>query len=121
MREAIDRFRRQVYRNHPRRPRNAIRYPPALQRRVVAFARKREAEGGSLWRISGELGLGQETLRDWIQRHPEPRFRSVKVATPDPTPAPKSLPSALVLVTPQGYRVEGLEPDSLAVLLRTLA
>ena len=121
MREAIERFRQQEYRNHPRRPRNVIRYPPALRRRVVAFVRRGESEGKSLWHISGELGLCQQTLRDWMARHLESRFRSVKVVAPAPAPAPRMPAAALVLVTPQGYRVEGLEPESLAVLLRTLA
>jgi transposase-like protein len=120
MREAIDRFRQREYRKHPRRPRNVIRYPPALRRRVVAFIRKRESEGKSLRHISGELGLGQQTLRDWMARRREPRLRAVEVAGPAAVTPPKTLVRALVLVTPRGYRVEGLDRESLTELLRVL-
>jgi transposase-like protein len=122
MREEILRFRQEEYRKHPRRPRNIIRYPPSLQRRVVAYSRRGRSAGRSLWRIAGELGLGQGTLRNWMARHPKPRFLRVAVKGPAPTPAPsEKAASPMVLVTPRGYRVEGLDRASLTELLRSLA
>jgi len=122
MRQEILRFRQEEYRKHPRRPRNIIRYPPSLQRRVVAYSRRCQSAGKSLWRLAGELGLGPETLRDWMARHPKPRFRRVAVKGPAPTPpTPEKAVSPMVLVTPRGYRVEGLDRESLTELLRSLA
>jgi len=122
MRQEIGRFRQREYRSHPRRPRNAIRYPLSLQRRVVADTRRCQAEGKSLWVIARELGLGQETLRGWMGRQPEPGFRRVAVAAAVSAVSPAKKPdSALVLVTPKGYRVEGLDQENLAALLRCLA
>ena len=123
MRQEILRFRQKEYRSHPRRPRNAIRYPLSLQRRVVAYTRRCQAEGKSQWGIARELGLGQETLRDWMGRQPEAGFRRVAVAAAVSVVSPpkKKPDSALVLVTPKGYRVEGLDQENLAALLRCLA
>lgn len=122
MRDTIFRFREAERRRHPERSRNAVRYPPSLKQRVIAVARRRRAQGASLWRIGRELGLGQQTLRGWLKASPAPRMRVVKVALADPAGEP-ARPEAghAVLTTPKGYRVEGLTLESLTALLRFLS
>jgi len=122
MRDTIFRFREAERRRHPRRARNIIRYPRSLKQRVVALARRRRAQGVSWWRIGRELGLGRQTLRGWMKADPAPRMRVVKVAPagPEPERAQREAGPA-VLVTPKGYRVEGLSLGNLTTLLRDLS
>jgi transposase-like protein len=91
-----------------------IRYPAAFRTTAVALARPRLATGVPFVRVARELGLPTKSLARWLQRRPAPRLRPVAVG-PDPTPA-----ASVVLVTPHGCRVEGLDRDGLVAVLRAL-
>jgi hypothetical protein len=54
------------------------------------------------------------SLQRWIEQGEPAGFRPVEIGS-GPAPAP-----GLVLVTPRGYRVEGLEAGVLVSLLRVL-
>jgi hypothetical protein len=69
-------------------------------------------------RVASALGLPAQSLARWLQQSAPPGLRPVTVR---PDPAPAAAPGASpVLVTPQGLRVEGLDRDTLIVLLRVL-
>lgn len=93
------------------------RYSAELRRLAVAVAQERREE--PLSRIARELGVSVVSLQRWIEREEPARFRPVQVlpaAEPDlcgPSPG-------LTLITPRGYRVEGLDASSLATLLGAL-
>ena len=104
-----------MLRHHLRgRQGTAIRYTPELRARIVAFVRDREKEGASLAAATRVLGLRYATVRPWLCK--EPRLRRIKIVAATVTPRRDP-----VLVTPFGVRVEGLDLDAIATLLRTLA
>jgi len=95
-----------------------VRYPAAFRTRAVALARPRLAMGTPFVRVARELGLPRKSLARWLRLRPAPRLRPVAVR-PDPTPlAPP--PAGVVLLTPQGVRVEGLDRDGLVAVLQAL-
>jgi hypothetical protein len=95
-----------------------VRYPDAFQRAVRALARRRLGQGGSVARLARELGVSEPTLTKWCRPPVPPVLRPVAVR-PDPTPlAPP--PAGVVLLTPHGARVEGLDRDGLIAVLRAL-
>ena len=97
----------------------AIRYSPALRGQAVAFAQRRRPFGISVAAMARELGLRPRVLRLWLQEpRTKPRLRRVAVEAAAAVSAPSSGPP--VLVTPQGFRVEGLDVTSLVTLLRGL-
>ena len=102
----------------------AVRYPAAFRAAAVALAGPRLERGGSIARVARDLGLPIQSLGRWLRLPPAAPaapgapLRPVAV-TPEPTAAPTR--AGLVLLTPQGHRVEGLDPDGLIAVLRALA
>jgi len=87
--------------------------PPGLRSEAVALARERQTSGEGVGRIAKDLGLSESGLSRWL-RSAESGFREVRIR-----PEPSST-AGLVLVTPRGFRLEGLS-EALAVrLLREL-
>jgi len=98
-----------VIRSHRRgREPRAVRYPLELRARVAALARARQAAGGSLPALGRQLGIPVVTLKRWLQASaPSPAFRRIDLAARKPGEVENG-EAPLVLVTPAGYRVEGL-------------
>jgi hypothetical protein len=92
------------------------RFPKDLQRRAVAYYHHRLAGGSFLSEVARELELPPPTLRRWVLDNPPPPL----AAPGDWQPATSSEPGKPVLVGPGGLRIEGLDLDSLAELLRRL-
>lgn len=90
------------------------RYPAEMKAIAVALAEERGAE--PLSRVASELGVSELSLQRWLEQGEPARFRPVEVEM-ESIGAPAG---GLVLITPRGYRVEGLEAESLASLLRVL-
>ncbi len=108
-------FRQAAARHIGDRTGTAIRYSPALRGHAVAFAQRRGRPGVPVAAIARELGLRPRVLRLWLQEpRTKPRLRRValEAAASAPRPGPP------VLVTPHGFRVEGLDVTSLVTLLR---
>jgi transposase-like protein len=99
----------------------AVRYPAAFRAAALALARPRLTRGGSIAHVARDLGLPTQSLGRWLQVPTRPRtaLRPVAVTTV-PAVAPRP-PAGLVLLTPQGHRVEGLDRDGLIAVLRALA
>lgn len=113
-------------------------YPPALRRKVMAWARDRARQGWSQGQIAASLGLPGSTISRWKGRpavgaakleaddtppplpDPSPSFRPVTVVTPTVPLLGESAPAGLILHTPTGYRVEGLDLDGLVAVLGRL-
>jgi hypothetical protein len=95
-----------------------VRYPDAFRRTACVLARRRLGQGGSIARLARELGVSEPTLTKWCRPPAPPVLRPVAVR-PDPTPlAPPT--TSVVLVTPHGVRVAGLDRDGLVAVLRAL-
>ena len=98
------------------------RCPPELRSRIVEYARSCRERGQTIGDIAAGLGLVESTVARWLRREGarlQPGFRSVAIVASGDHPAP-NVPETLRLVTPQGYRVEGLDVESLAYLLQVL-
>lgn len=96
------------------------RYPKSLRRLAVGFAHEAEAAGWSPSRIARRLGVSWTTLERWCATPPvieaEGGMREVVVRDD----VPPTVERHLVLVTPEGYRVEGLVQEDLVDLVRAL-
>ena len=92
----------------------------ALRSQVVALAEDERARGASIGRLATSLGLHPSVLRRWLGRRAggdEPAtFRRVTLRGPG---WPGS--SGLVLVTPGGYRLEGLDLSTALTVLQAVA
>jgi hypothetical protein len=94
---------------------NGVRYPAAVREAVVALARTRLGQGQSLARVARGVGLSFPTLTTWLAG---PALRPVTLAS---APEPVAMPSStIVLVTPEGFRIEGLDGATLVAVLRSL-
>jgi hypothetical protein len=104
-----------------KRPRSwNLGYPEGVRARVRAYASRRLASGSTVNKISEELGLSRTSVRSWMAAPAAAAggMRRVEVV-PEATPAPiaTDVGSGLVLVSPRGYRVEGLDVWAAARLL----
>lgn len=100
----------------------SIRYPAAVRAEVVGLKQQAEAAGIGRGEFAAALGLPRWTITRWDRRVPRrgsPRpLRRIAIAPAPAASGPPTAPPALVLVTPQGWRIEGLD---LATLLDVLA
>jgi len=95
----------------------AIRYPAPFRAAAVALARTQLRRGHAVDPVAEALGVTPQTLARWLRRA-APRLRPVGVIGPPPPADPP--PSTVVLVTPHGLRVEGLDPEAVVAVLRAL-
>jgi hypothetical protein len=126
----LEELQAEIHQARQRTPR--ADYTPALQQKAMDWARARFREGWSHDRVASALGVASSTLSRWKTRTPttpgkESSFRAVEVVTSEvevvraaPLDAPQATAPRLTLLSPAGYRVEGLDLDGLAVLLGRL-
>lgn len=119
MQERVRRFRALVREKMGERRGRGVRYPEALRVEAVACAREGLASGASLGEVASRLGIGIPTLSRWLEQGGVVGLREVEVLEPC-LPAGGVVSAGVVLVTPSGHRVEGLELAQLAELLRAL-
>lgn len=99
-------------------------FPHELRLRAGRWLRQRQRDGAPWTTLAWALGLSPATARKWAlaaestQPPREGGFVAV-VVEPEPLEGPVRL-SELVLVSPEGYRVTGLQPQELIVVLRGL-
>jgi|SRR6516165_8843976 hypothetical protein len=89
------------------------RFAPELRRQISGLARRLRDEGKSWLGIGREFGLPAGTVRrlgEWAA----PGFAPVEVVN-------EAVERSLVVVAPNGYRVEGLDVEAVVALLARLA
>lgn len=119
MADKFSRVRLQIARSLRGGRSRATRYSGSVRRRAVALVREELARGVALAATARALGLRPRTLGLWLRSHPRMRLRRVEVAeSSQGVPAEREV--GATLVTPQGYRVEGLDIASLVRLLGEL-
>lgn len=81
-----------------------------------------QSQGWTIAAAAAELGLGESTLSNWLRRSSASQFLPVAIMA-DSVVDGECVPVSQrpVLVAPGGYRVEGLDVDGLAELLRRLS
>lgn len=93
------------------------RAPERLREEIAAWASDQRSEGYALSGKSEVIGVSETTLGRWMSsRERSGELRRVGVATE----AEQSSGRGLVLVTPGGYRLEGLSVDEAVNVLRRL-
>ena len=92
-----------------------MRIPDAVRARVLAYSRRQRAAGRSWQSIARAVGVSTGSLKNW-SRMPPPARTLLPVAVA----APEAPASPLVVVSPGGYRVEGLDLATATALLRAL-
>lgn len=91
------------------------RFSPEIRRRIAEVGSRLRDEGASWLAIAADLGLPRETVRRLCEDR-EAEFAAVEVVG-----EPHTAGAGVVVVTPAGFRVEGLTAESAAALLRALA
>ena len=92
------------------------RYPRALLEKMLSYTVARRRQGATLLAVGGELGMNWKTLARWVgERKAGPRFERVRVAAPL-----AAAPCAVIVHGPRGLRIEGLDVDGVAELVRRL-
>jgi len=95
-----------------------VRYPASLRREMVEAAHAMKAAGKSWSSIAKIFGVGADTPRRMCEALPRGAgFVPVRVVPRQPLIATKDFS----LVSPKGYRVEGLDLDQVVHLLTQLA
>jgi hypothetical protein len=95
-----------------------IRVPEELRRLAVRFGRWAQDEGESLGEAAVQLGVSRATLERWLAEEPAGDSSAVREVVVREEEAGGG--GVLTLVTPEGFRIEGLAVADLAVLVRSL-
>jgi hypothetical protein len=106
------------------RPDKRRRYSAELKTRILAWVRRATAAGMDLPKCGHALGIRTWRFRSWQREEPEPAPLEVpasEVLALVPIEVDAFAAAPPVLVTPSGYRVEGLSLAQIALLLRELA
>jgi hypothetical protein len=90
------------------------RFAPEIRRQISGVGRRLRDDGTSWSGISAMLGLPTATVRRLCDSD-TPGFARVEVVAEPVTVG------GLVVVTPSGFRVEGLDANGAATLIRQLA
>lgn len=96
------------------------RYPEELRQLAVGFATEARTAGWSGSGIAQRLGVAWATLERWCATQPVAEVghgRMREVVVHDDVPSAALEP---VLVTPEGYRIEGLRQEELVEIIRAL-
>lgn len=114
----IDSARALIARTRPRPSREG--YPAEVRAEVVLLARRLLNLGRSRSGVARDLGLHAKTLVNWLggDAAPQPGFVSVFLTSSDPVSRPAPL---LAVVSPTGYRIEGLDLASAIEVLSRLS
>lgn len=106
-------------------------YSVSDRERILAEAARLRAGGARAIDVAAAVGVGADTLRRWISEAAEarPAFRPVEVTEVsvveatcrEVEPGRKAQSDKLILISPGGYRLEGLGVATAAELLRALS
>jgi transposase-like protein len=120
MEDRLRQFRERVRRELVEGGKPSTRYSEDLRREAVACFEEGLEQGLSRREISAALGISKPTLRSW-SRSTSGGLRPVEILAGAPAARSRAGEKpARVLVTPGGLRVEGLELEEIATLLRVL-
>ena len=92
------------------------RYPAPLRARVSAWLQRQVASGGTLRAAARAIALDPETARHWLRESSS----AVTALVPVEVIAAPDTRHSVSLVSPSGYRIEGLTLDDAAALLRRI-
>lgn len=95
-------------------------YPEHVRAQVGAWARAERARGRGWGDLARRLPVTPTTLQSWAREAGDVDGLVPVIVADSPPTAPAPPQWAPVLVTPRGYRVEGLDFDGIARLVERL-
>jgi transposase-like protein len=107
-------FRKQAREENRGRRGLARRYSRQLRLDAVAYLKRKKRDGMSVERVASELGVSNWSLSRWSQESE----RRGEVVPVEVTASEES--AKLSLVTPKGYRIEGLSEERVLRLVERL-
>jgi hypothetical protein len=113
-RQVAARLRAQLEGLGPRH--QGARIPTRLRAEIIAHARAWRAAGASMRAIAAALGVAPESIRRWTQPTLAPALVPVQIVAERPA----ARTTLLTLVSPRGFRVEGLGLADVGALLAAL-
>jgi transposase len=120
------------------RPGRGRKYTPALRQRILAFVEESKRAGMSVREVSEAIGVSRDTILGWRSSEPASPAEASPVPFEVPldlalepvsralvpvevTPSTVQIGGGLALVTPSGFRVEGLSLEQAFALVREFA
>ena len=90
-------------------------YPKGLLEKLLSYTVARRRQGAKVVEVATELGMKFQTLARWVgEKRAAKRFERVEVVAVPASAAPR----AIVVHGPRGLRIEGLDLDGVAELVR---
>ena len=122
----LEQFRQEAQRLKAGRRSGSLPFPEALRAFAVRYAEHTVASGGTVTDAGKKLGVSGPTLYEWRKgrSRPEPVEKSAALVpvrvSARPAAASGTGVRQVALVSPSGWRVEGLSVESAAQLLGKL-
>ncbi|MFB1485445.1 hypothetical protein [Corallococcus sp. RDP092CA] len=122
----LEQFRQEAQRLKAGRRSGSLPFPEALRAFAVRYAEHTVASGGTVTDAGKKLGVSGPTLYEWRKgrSRPKPVEKSAVLVPVRVSARPAAASSTgvrqVVLVSPGGWRVEGLSVESAAQLLEKL-
>jgi transposase len=128
----LEQFRQEVQRLRAGRAKGSAPFAEPLRAFAVRYLAQAQEKGETLKSVVERLGVSEPTLQAWRRgqtpgskktRSSEPKTEPLLPVVVHPPKPPVASPVAttLAVVSPQGWRVEGLGVEEAAQLLRRLA
>jgi transposase-like protein len=113
MDEKVEAFRQEVLQWRGARRKGARPYTPEMKAKALQLAKDLQTKGLAMDVVAKRTGICAATLYLWRSSLRERRMVPVTVVRPEPQAV---APASLALVSPRGYRLEGV-PVKLAVAM----
>lgn len=118
MDQALARFRKAAARENRERRSVRRRYSTALQQQAVDLCLARRQHGAGVRKVAAALGVAPWRLHRWMRTWAtRARFHEVQLTA---SAAPMAVAAPVVILNADGLRVEGLDLEAAAQLLRLL-
>nr|BDT31829.1 transposase [Myxococcus sp. MH1] len=120
----LEQFRQEAQRLKAGRRSGSLSFPEALRAFAVRYAEHTVASGGTMTDAGKKLGVSGPTLYEWRKGRSRPKPAEKSAALVPVRVSARLATQAgvqqVALVTPGGWRVEGLSVESAAQLLEKL-
>lgn len=129
MEKELEQFRQEVQRLRAGRRAGSGPFPEAMKSFAVRYLAEAQRAGRTMKEVAKELRVSEPTLQawrrgEWKRREAAPAPKLVPVGVREEKVLPEPQAAArqpVTVVSPQGWRVEGLRLEDAAELLRRLA
>lgn len=121
----LEAFRQWVVEQRQQKTAKAVRYPEEKRQWATQYARRRLQAGVPMVRVQQELMVSEPALQRWLgtksgaKKTTRSVFRAVVVKR-ESGRTEANAEAGITLITPRGYRLQGLDSHSAVALVREL-